>query len=660
MRHDPPPTREWRRTDAWGVTRQIALLRDLTAAPGVIAADLITDLGVRDLSEAMRVLAGSPNDPTDPDQMAWLVRGFAPSSIAPAIADGARRASAFGPVDPVSVDHLELVHGVLDPVYGAVGSPGGALHRVGRMPRLEPMRALTLGGDGEGRVRGTVDVSDGFGRSRATWRVSAAGDRLRDARTGDDPGHGFAVAPVVAWPLNDFTTLTLRADHAQRERRDDPGLPLTAAGLTVPRDAWYGARRAAPVRTAASDATLEFTYDPEGEVRLRQRLAFDRSTRRGAATQLMGTTSEGFVVRGLRDLDRRTQGFDAQSEAVLAFLTGGRQHQGVVGVEFAGARTERDASPALLDLVPLTGTPATDVATGRTAGSAWRGEDRTLAVYANDQVMLGTRWRASFGVRVARDEHRLTSSPDAPVTTTRVVGVSPRAGLAYLTSASTRLHVAWSAGTRANERCTACGDAPAPSAAHDRQFEAGWRQDLRNGRFGWSATVYDLEDRDAVLRSGDPERAARLVPRRTSRGAELLASGEVATDLRLMLSATWTEARVADAGTSGLASDARLPRVPTRALTATAIRRVSAGAFTGLDVGVGLAVESARPADALGTLTLPGATLVSAMLGYGRDRWHVQLNATNLTDARAYDASESGALWPRAPRAVHGTLRWTF
>jgi len=238
--------------------------------------------------------------------------------------------------------------------------------------------------------------------------------------------------------------------------------------------------------------------------------------------------------------------------------------------------------------------------------------------------------------------------------------VSPRLGLVLLTSATSRVHAAWSAGVRPNERSLAWGDAPAPERARTRLLELGWHQELRNGRFGWSATLYDLVDRDAVLRDPDPGMAAAFVHRRTSRGVELQATGEIATDLRVFASAAWTDARVTEPGASGLARDARLPGVPVRALALQLIRRVSEGALTGLDVGVGISHDAARTADATGSLTLPAHTLVSVMGAYGRGPWQLQVNADNLSDVRAWDADARGALWPRDGRAVRGTLRWTF
>ena len=47
-------------------------------------------------------------------------------------------------------------------------------------------------------------------------------------------------------------------------------------------------------------------------------------------------------------------------------------------------------------------------------------------------------------------------------------------------------------------------------------------------------------------------------------------------------------------------------------------------------------------------------------MGFGRDRWQVQLNADNLADVRAWDVSADGALWPRDPRTVRVVLQGTF
>lgn len=657
---DPPPRREWRRMDAWGVTRQIALLRDLSAAPTVLAADRLLDLGARDLAEATAFVPGLSHAPADHEGARRIVRGFAPSPFASGLANAALIANLDGPIDPVSLDHLEVLRGALDPVYGALGQPGGALHRVGRMPTLEPLRAVTLAGDPEGRARGTLDVSDVIGRSRTTYRIGAAFDRLQEARSGDHAGSGWALSPVLAWPINDFTNLTVRVDHAQRARREDPGLPLDARVLDGARDVWFGAADAPEVRSAASAAGLEFTFDPEGELRLRQRLAFDRATREGADTRWLGTTLDGLVLRDQHTRDQRTRGFDAQSEAVLSFLTGGWLHQGVAGVEFAGSRLEGATSDGLVDSVTITGHPAGASPIGHVPARAWQVTSHTEAAYLADQVNLGTHWRASLGVRFARERRTLAPGTSAPATRTSVVGVSPRVGLVLLTSATTRLHAAWSASVRPNERCIAWGDPVAPERARMQQRELGWHQELRNGRLGWSATLYDIVDRDALLRPADPDAAGRFVPRRTSRGLELQANGEIATDLRVFASAAWTDARVTDPGTSGLTRDAQVPRVPVRQFALQAIRRVSEGALTGLDVGVGLTHDAARTADATGSLTLPGTTLVSAMLGFGRARWQVQVNADNLGDVRAWDADERGSLWPRAGRTVRGTLRWAF
>ena len=185
-------------------------------------------------------------------------------------------------------------------------------------------------------------------------------------------------------------------------------------------------------------------------------------------------------------------------------------------------------------------------------------------------------------------------------------------------------------------------------------------QDLADGHFGWDATVYEIRDRDALVRDVDPEAPASWRPLTRSRGLEVEALGEPRPGLRTTLSYAYTDARLLVAGTTGVPAGTRLPRVPFHALHASAVQRVASGPLTGLDVGVGVTHEGERSGVLGSALRLPASTRVSALVGFGRDRWQVQLNADNLADVRAWDVSADGALWPRDPRTVRVVLQGTF
>ena len=349
---------------------------------------------------------------------------------------------------------------------------------------------------------------------------------------------------------------------------------------------------------------------------------------------------------------------DSQSEAVLRFLTGGWEHQGVLGFEVSAARFDRDTSAFLTTFVPVTGSPAPAVVPSRPTRASWRQDERAQALYVGDQIILGPVLRASLGLRVGRESHTLALAGASTVT--RVTTVAPRAGLTLLPSPTTHLHASWTRGSRANTRCVAAGDPSAPARAWRTQTEVGWRQDLADGHFGWDATVYEIRDRDALVRDVDPEAPASWRPLTRSRGLEVEALGEPRPGLRTTLSYAYTDARLLVAGTTGVPAGTRLPRVPFHALHASAVQRVASGPLTGLDVGVGVTHEGERSGVLGSALRLPASTRVSALMGFGRDRWQVQLNADNLADVRAWDVSADGALWPRDPRTVRVVLQGTF
>jgi outer membrane receptor protein involved in Fe transport len=377
----PPPHRELRRLESLGSIRQMALIRDLPWSVSALSADAMRDLAVRDARDLTRPFAGVLGDPADADRAAVLVRGLAPTSDALTLHDGSHGAHDLGTSDPVTWDHVELLRGPLDAVFGATGETGGALHARHRMPMIEPERTITLGGDLDGRVRGTLGVSGPVGQSRATWRVDGAADRLREARTPGHDGTRMAIAPVLVWPISLLTTLTVQAQHVARVRTDDPGLPFAAAILAGPRTTFLGARDAAAVRTSTTGATLTLTHEPEGELRLRERLTFERARRSGPESRVFTLVPGDRVLLGRRDLAERSGSVDSQSEAVLRFLTGGWEHQGVLGFELSAARFNRDTSAFLTTFVPVTGRPATAVAASRPTRASWRQDERAQTLY---------------------------------------------------------------------------------------------------------------------------------------------------------------------------------------------------------------------------------------------------------------------------------------
>lgn len=654
-------TRELRQPEVFGVTRLKALLVDVPGSPRVVTEGAIADRQAWSAAEAVRLAAGVSPDPSDPDRPdGLLVRGFAAAERTGSLRDGLRHPFARGPLDMVTIERVEALRGPLDAVYGDVGSAGGGANWLVRRSHLEPVRLASLGADGDGRVRGTFATGGPLGGTRVTSRVAGAYDHRRDDRSPGGDGSQWAIAPVVDWRITLRTLLTVHASHVERERRDDPGLPALAGYDELPSDLFLGLRGGDPRRASASLLGIEFRHDPEGEIRLRQFVGVSRNTDRGPLARLGGPSPLGGIERTVTTLDESATSAISQSEVVLRFLTGVWEHHAVVGLELGGARLERATGGTVIGPVPLSGTPAGPELLPGSATDTWEREDRTVTAYVGDLFRVNRRLRVMLGARLGLDAHRITA-PSGLSDENRVTAFAPRAGFVLRTSARGRAHVAVQGGTRANERCIPCGDPDAPASARRTQVEAGWRQELVGGRFDAGATVYTIDDRDALERSPDePSAPANILPHRRSRGLELEGSGMLTDDLRATVRWAWTDARVVDPGASALAPEAPLARVPRHAIAADAVHRVRDGALAGLDVGLGVAYDGERDVRTGGPLRLPSATTWSAMLGYGRGPWNAQLNALNLTDVRAWDAAANGAIHPREPRTLRGTLAWRF
>ena len=87
---------------------------------------------------------------------------------------------------------------------------------------------------------------------------------------------------------------------------------------------------------------------------------------------------------------------------------------------------------------------------------------------------------------------------------------------------------------------------------------------------------------------------------------------------------------------------------------------MQSGPLKGLGFGGGVTLVDKRPVNNANTLTLPGYTLLDAVISYEIDGWRFALNARNLTDSFAFDAFGLGRVTYGTPRTFEGTVSWSF
>jgi outer membrane cobalamin receptor len=188
-----------------------------------------------DLADAMVSVAGlRVIDMGDGQSRGASLRGLPTDRVA-VLVDGRPLNTAqgggvdLGPLDPESLDRIEIVRGAVGALYGP-DALGGAVHLVRREDRA-PQTALRLaaGTDGRGLLRATSGWQDGRWTVDGMLRAETASPRLGD-RSADASGAGFR-ARAAYHPLW-AASLEASAEH-RRDRRDVPGsvaFPSPGAG----------------------------------------------------------------------------------------------------------------------------------------------------------------------------------------------------------------------------------------------------------------------------------------------------------------------------------------------------------------------------------------------------------------------------------------------
>lgn len=659
---DLPRRRELLHTELSEAFKLAVEQREWPQSASVVTRDAFADRAAFDPRESVRGLAGVVALPDDGRGALDLVfRGQTTLEASATMRDDESEPAGLTR-DLASLERIEFLRGPGSAIDGASGSRGGSVVTVGKRPRLEPAGEWRLLADGWGRVRTTLDRAATFGQSRATYRLTTAFDRLSGHRDGTRGGDGLAIAPVADVPLGELTHLLVRGEYAHRSFRDDPGLPLSAASLAVPRGRFLGERANPDVESESGAAQVELTHFLEGDVQLRQSVRYVAGSTRGRRVRLTGLTAGGLVTRESRESSERAQSFASQSEAIAKVRSGRLSHLLIAGVRYEQAARAHDDGIDSLASVPLA-EPSGDRAP--VIGGARQGGRQPLtqwSVYAQDLMQPHGRWKVLWSVRhdwtrIDNDRHAVAAGSLVKTSAherTSLEATTPRAGIVFQPTRGGRVFVSAARSFHPSPGATERGDAPGVLRETGTQIEAGWKQESADAAFAWTASIHSFTQRDvrALRPPGTGTGATWRIGAQRSTGLEWHAAGTLGHDLRVMLGYAYTNARITGPGETTAAVGTRLPMSPRHHATAWIVYRVPRGRMAGLDLGAGLLSQSERSSALVGGPELPSFHELELMLGYGRRRWQAQVQVLNLNDARAFDAMPGERLVPREPRSV--------
>ncbi len=628
-----------------GATKTDALPKDLPQSVRTLTAGLLQDAGVTSLagaldlasgisrqsdlgglwdSYAMRGFTGDPNFGSD-----YMVNGFAASR------------GYNGLRDIAGTQAVEILKGPASALYGR-GEPGGTVNILTKKPRFAPRYAIEAGVASHATRRLAADLTGPLSDSVA-YRLNAAhqgGGSFRDTvRTDRD-----YLSPSLLWLAGPETTVSYEMEASRQRSPFDRGIPVPATGPEVPVERFLGEPADGRIAVKSLGHQLFVQHGLGNGWSLQGGAAYRDSSLKGYSSEANDLLPDGRTLRRQRRLrDWSATDRSARAELLGSVAAIGVKHAllfGVDGYRFDDTRLQlrRNPSAANAHAIDIYAPNYGAVAAPLAVSVDTLEHQRAHAVYAQDQIAIGERWKMLAGVRHDRYRQSVANRRTASVNGQALAATSPRAGIVWQPSDAVSLYASVARGFRPNSGISI--DNAAFPAERSISWELGAKAEARAGLAGTLA-LYRIDKENVLTTNPVNTDFAIAAGEVASKGVELDVSGDVARGVRLSGAYAFTDARVTR-GDNTIRTGSRMPNVPRHGAN---VLLVAGNAVASIGGGVAYVGERRGEVAASSDFRLPGYTTARLLAAWTPSkRWRLALNVDNLFDRRYY-ASSYSRLW---------------
>ncbi|MXZ60206.1 MAG: TonB-dependent siderophore receptor [Acidobacteria bacterium] len=637
----------------------------------VVPRDIIEDRVVVHLSDTADNAAGvtSRTSYGGVQNNNYAFRGFSGGFSGVNLRNGFQQFPFLSKTDVANIERVEFLKGPASLLYGT-GEVGGLVNTITKKPLAEHRYEIGFTGGGFGQLRPTVDLSGPLNASRTLlFRVNAAYDRGNSYRDLMEHENSF-VAPAFTWIPRPGTTVSFEAEWARFDHAFDRGFPIAEIFLDEPASKSYGeqwTRALNEQRVVLLNLTHDFSPD----------WSFRSGFSRMEADQDINAAGFSFFPLGLdgrtinRDnfvTDEATENDGFQNELYGRFSTGAVDHELIAGVEFARYRFSYT-----FDIYELGSVDRVDPARGASPGAFSFGFDddssaSQTGLYLLDQIALTERLKVLLGGRFS-----YVSSRQRDIASGELLDEQddqafiPRAGITYEVLPAGNVYGSFATsflpnltGHSGSSARQASGEPLVPTTG--RQWEAGWRQELANGRILATVAWFDLRKQNIVVPDpDDPTFTFSIqVGEQHSRGVEVEVAGAVTPSLDVIATYTGMTSEVSEDVREAYLGD-RLAGVAPHTASVFLNYRVRDGSLRGVSFGGGAYTTGARMAALPNPdWEVPGTARFDLNFGYERRDWVVDLAIKNLTDSLDFQLGGFRTMMPLPTRHALVSFRYRF
>lgn len=635
-------------------------LVDVPAAVSVVTQKELEERKVTNLQEALSYTAGVLVDEFgDDDRYDYFrIRGFDQTALG-TYRDGlpARIPAWFtaSRVEPYGLQRVEVLKGSTSTLFGLNG-PGGLVNNITKRPQdTFHAEIYTTLGDGHQEVGadvgGPIDP-EGVWTYRLTgmWQNGDYGwDYTQDDR--------FYIAPALTISPDDSTSLTILTDFSKRETNPSRGFP---AGVDIDLNTFMGEPVFNHFNTRQTDLGYLFEHEFDGGLTFRSSARYshidldykhvygataDPTASRSAFT--VDGDADRFTIDNQLQYDASWQSFDSKTLVGIDY-TYDRSHENIL---FGTAGPIDIFNPSYCGLSCITLGPYVN----------WKVDNKTVGVYAQEQLTFDDRWILTFGGRYdyvdAYAEYPDWGTHDASTDS----AFTKRLGLTYKFNEGLAVYANYSESFQPLVAQTANGYAVGATLKPQEgtQYEVGvkYRPDSFEGLF--TLALFDLTQTNVptyitpVLQSQIGEVNVR--------GVEL--EGKVALNDRwnAILAYSYWDAEIKEDGISGNKGN-RPDRVPRHIASAWLSYTLPGnGARGDLTLGGGIRYVGQTFGDPANTTSIGGHAVFDAAAQYKvSDHVSLSVNAKNLFDREYKTTCYYGTCYYGDRRSVLATLKYTW
>lgn len=593
----------------------------------------------------------------------YAFRGFAGSFTGVNLRNGFQQFAFLSKGDVANVERVEFLKGPSSLLYGA-GEVGGLVNTITKKPLPEHRYEVGFTGGSFGQLRPTVDLTGPLNASRTVlYRLNAAYDRGNSYRDLIEHENSF-VAPALTWILRPGTTVTFEAEWGRFDHSFDRGFPIEEVFLDEPPHKSYGEQWSHSLneqRNVLLNLTHDFSPDwsfRSGFSRMRADHEIDL-----AGFGFFALAPDGRTINRSNSVtDESSENDNFQNELYGRFSTGAVDHELVAGVEFA-----RYQFFYLFDINELAPIDRIDPVYGALPGAPSFGfnedtEASQTGLYVLDQLTLTRRLKVLLGGRFSNVSSRRAEYPSGELLNEQDdQDFLPRAGVSYEVLPAGNVYASFATSFFPNFSARQQSGEPfAPTLG--RQWEAGWRQELANGRLLATIAWFDLTKQNILVPDpDDPTFSFSIqVGEQRSRGVEVEVAGGITPGLSVIATYTGMETEVTEDSREIYLGD-RLAGFAPHSGSVFVNYRVRGGSLRGLSVGGGAYATGARMAALPNPdWEVPATARLDLNLGYDRRDWVLDFALKNLTNSLDFQLGGFRTMLPLPTRHALVSFKYRF